>query len=430
MAVRLKHALSPAAYADQLAKEKLRELEPEVIATVEGKLFNTNIQLDAVDIEGAYNHAWHGVVQMIASGEPVNNLPGLLVHITYKRAVDAFRQRQPDHLDRYVDDLSGESDTVDLLDVVHAKVKMSGLLERVQKRLNPSEQTIIALCVIHGYSGPQAAEIMGIPYKTFKRTFDDATKRINGIVAGMVSRGCGDEEWSRALRAYAHGVMDQTSPDYQRITDHLQTCAACKRYVNGLQGLAALLPAPLGLPLAPISHPTLLTHLVHAASHATRLVRTPFASTTGVQAPASATGGLTGTLGTGTLIKAAAIIAATAAVGVSIPVLTAHSAAHQRTQSKQTNPTSITSGRLTPASAPRTPARRPHRDQRQRHQTPPSRRPRLEEAVPATTEPHASVPPANAAAQPTSVSPAPHPPHPRCENEGEFSFERQSAQEC
>lgn len=156
-------------------------------------------------------------------------------------------------------------------------------------------------------------------------------KKIGGIIAAMDSRGCGDDEWARALRSFALGLMSEDSPDYKRIAEHVGECASCKRYVGGLRGLAAVLP-PFGLPLAPVGHDlsALLAHLHELfAPHGAVAAGTAGAQTTATVASGTAVGTAAATGGGWTVLGSSAakmvVVVGLATVGtLSVHALVTH----------------------------------------------------------------------------------------------------------
>lgn len=232
--------------------EALKEV---VLRSVRGRLLARGVRLDWIDLEAAYNHAWHGVCQAVARGGHARNLPGLLVDVTDKRAIDIYRQRNEA---LYADaDVESQAVEVDLAKRVDDQQKIELLVERLKDCLNDVQRRAVALCVLQGYTRAEAARILGMNEAAFGKVMDRAIKRIAGVAAAMEPRGCGDDEWGRALRSYALGAMSEDSPDYARVATHIRGCASCKRYVMGLRGLAVLLP-PLGRPghgwAAPLSY--------------------------------------------------------------------------------------------------------------------------------------------------------------------------------
>ncbi len=170
---------------------------------------------------------------------------------------------------------------------------------------------------------------------------DRATKKISGVVAAMDGRGCGDDEWARALRSFALGVIGEDSPDYERVTAHVRECPSCERYVVGLRGLAAVLP-PLGLPLAPVGRDAgdLLAHLhrlfaphgVAAGAAGAQTTATLASSTAAGSAAAAGGGGWT--LVGGGVAKVAVVAGLAAAGALSVHALGVHPpAGHHRSAS-------------------------------------------------------------------------------------------------
>ncbi|HLM85189.1 MAG TPA: hypothetical protein VK272_03265 [Solirubrobacteraceae bacterium] len=80
-------------------------------ATVQGKLAARKMLVVKDDLEEAYNQAWHGVCEKIKGGEKIENLTGMLVLVTWRRAVDIYRSNHPaEHEDVDVADRGIEPD--------------------------------------------------------------------------------------------------------------------------------------------------------------------------------------------------------------------------------------------------------------------------------------------------------------------------------
>jgi DNA-directed RNA polymerase specialized sigma24 family protein len=241
-------SMSPRREAETLADANYEVLKEVVLRSVRSRLLASGVRLDWLDLEEAYNQAWHGVCQVIVEGRRVENLPGLLVDISGKRAIDIYRQRN----EAMFADADVEARVVecDLAERVDDRQKIDRLLERLRDRLSDVQRNAVALCLLHGYTRPEAARILDIEPAAFEKVMDRTTKKISGMIAAMDGRGCGDDEWARALRLFALGMTNEDSPDYGRVASHVRECASCERYVLALRGLAAVLP-PLGLPLVP-----------------------------------------------------------------------------------------------------------------------------------------------------------------------------------
>jgi RNA polymerase sigma factor (sigma-70 family) len=287
------------------------------------------------DLEVAYNEGWQGVTQHIIRGRPVAPLEGLLYTMTHRRAIDIYRARQER---RRVDlDLEQHGVEPDLAEQVDDQEKLTRLLGRLQERLNEKERRAVTLCVLHGYKRPEAADLLGIERVVFERIMDGATKKMSGIVASIEARGCGGDEWSRLMRAFALGLLSEEETDYRRALEHVEgpdACEACRRYVRGLRGLAAVLP-----PLLPAGgHQTgLFTYLHrlvgggHAATSGSSIALQGSTATGATVAGPTTAGGLSGLLGSGAL-KAAFVAAGIAAAGSVVLPATPRDHSHGRTQ--------------------------------------------------------------------------------------------------
>jgi DNA-directed RNA polymerase specialized sigma24 family protein len=150
---------SPEQRAERAANENYDELQAEVIGTVRGKLASRKMLLDESDLEEAYCQAWHGVCETIKRGTTVSNLTGLLVEITWRRAVDIYRELRPGQRVDVGDEHSVDLDVDGQLD---DQIKLRRFISRVRGRLNPRECEAVSLCVIHGYPRPEAAKLLGV----------------------------------------------------------------------------------------------------------------------------------------------------------------------------------------------------------------------------------------------------------------------------
>ncbi|HEY3944442.1 MAG TPA: sigma-70 family RNA polymerase sigma factor [Solirubrobacteraceae bacterium] len=313
--------LAPAEQAQALADEHLVAMMPAVVGVAERRLGPLFADLDKKDVEAAYNLAWHGVWEMVARGEPIENLKALLVHITVLRSKDIHRTR---HAEMHTDaDLETQAVEVDLAEQADDRGKLMGLFERLKDRLNTNERKAVTLCILHGYSRAEAAKELGMPERKFQRIMDEAWKKVTSVAAGLDGRGCADGEWARALRSYALHLIDEDHPDYSKVAEHIEGCAPCRHYVRGLEGLAAVMP-PLGFRFVPYGHHH--PGIIHTAIEA---VHRLFG---GHGASAATGGGSTAgaaAAGAGT-VKVAAIVVVSLAVvgGVSIHAATSSHHTH------------------------------------------------------------------------------------------------------
>ena len=305
--------------AEWTAQAHYRSLEKEVVGVVGRRLSARNMRLDRSDLEEAYCQAWHGVCEQIVRGVKIANLTGMLVEITWRRAVDGYREmRTGEHADV---DIDAHGVEVDLDERLDDQEKLQRFIRRLKRRLSRQEREAVSLCLIHGYSRPEARELLGIEdEERMQKLMDRATGKIGGIVAGIDARGCGGDEWARLLRAYALGLLGEDERDYRRAGEHIDECGSCRRYVMGLRGLAAIVP-PVGLPLMPVGgHETsILTHLErlfggHPSASATAAGALRSTATAG--AGGAAGGGAPAIGSIGAAKGVAAVLLAVAAAGV------------------------------------------------------------------------------------------------------------------
>ncbi len=322
MSVRLARAESFKEQAERVSKEHYGSLESEVVAVVRRRLLSRKMHLDHAELEGAYCQAWHGVIEEIKRGNKIRNLTGMLVDITWRRAVDAYRESRPAH--RAEVDIEAHAVEVDLDEQLDDQAKLQRFIKRLKGRLSEQECQAVGLCLIHGYTRPEARKLLGIKDEArMQKLMDGATKKIGVIVASISARGCGDDEWARLMRDYALGLLTEDDRDYRRATDHIKDCTLCHRYVMGLRGLAAVIP-PVGLPLMPgggheagiLAH---LEHLFrgHGTASATASTALQSTATAGSAGAAGGGAGVIGSLG-GAKGLAFVLVAAAAAGAATI----------------------------------------------------------------------------------------------------------------
>jgi DNA-directed RNA polymerase specialized sigma24 family protein len=243
MTVRLRYH-TPAEEADAIVTANYMVMMEEILRSVGGRLRAEGITtLIRQDLEVAYNEGWQCLTQHIIQGRPVMSLAALLSTMVHRRAIDLYRAKQEAR--RVEMDLEQQGVELDLAARVDDQEKLTKLLDRLKDRLNDKERRAVTLCLLHGYRRQEAADLLGIDRVVFERIMDGAMKKMAGVIACIEARGCGGEEWSRLMRAYALGMLSEGEPDYQRALQHVdgaEPCEACRRYVHGLRGLAAVLP--------------------------------------------------------------------------------------------------------------------------------------------------------------------------------------------
>lgn len=299
--------------AEWTVDKHYRSLEGEVIGKVDRKLSARNMRLDHSDLEEAYCQAWHGVCEQIADGVKIASLTAMLVEVTWRRAVDSYREL---HASQYADiDLDSSGVELDLDKRLDDQAKLQRLIDRLKRRLSQQECQVISLCWIHGYTRPEARRLLGIKDEArMQKLMDRATKKIGGVVAGIDARGCGGEEWAGMLRAYALGLLGEDEHDHRRASEHTEECASCRRYVTALRRVAAVVP-----PFVPPA--------IHRANALTQLHRffaellgSSPAPTTAATATGSAAGGGATVMGSLGGVKVAAVIVVAAAAGATAAI--------------------------------------------------------------------------------------------------------------
>lgn len=337
---------SPEQQAEKTINERYHQLQAEVTTTVRHKLLARKMHIDESDLEESYCQAWHGVYERIKQRKQISNLTGMLVEITWRRAVDTYRELHPSQ--QAALDVEEPITVLDLDAQLDDRIKFKRFIAQVRRNLNPRECEAVSLCVIHGYPRAEAARIMGLQRRQIEKLMDGATKKIGGIAASIAGRGCGSEEWARLMRSYALGVIAEDDRDYPRAAKHVAQCAACNRYVNGLRGLTAILPP--GLPVGPL---VVTGHNNGIVSYLERLFRVGhttggrIAGGEGALRSGESAGGLAGTLGTATIAKGVAVVVAgAAALTIATHDQKAHVHAHQpspATTQSQTPPGAVAS---------------------------------------------------------------------------------------
>ena len=308
---------SPEQQAEKTVNDQYHELQAEVIGTVRRRLASRKMLVDDSDLDEAYCQAWHGVFETIKRGTQVSNLTGILIEITWRRTVDIYRELRPSQ--RVELDLEQTAVDLELDAQLDDQIKLKRFIAQLRSRLNPRECEAVSLCMIHGYPRAEAAKLMGLQRRQIEKLMDGATKKIGGIVASIATRGCGGDEWARLMQGYALGLIAEDDRDYPRAAEHVAQCAVCRRYVNGLRGLAATLPPALPFgPVANVGHGAgilaYLERLFRAGHGGGRISGAGDAlKSAGAGGGGAGAGGLAGSLGAGPIAKGVVAVAVGAA---------------------------------------------------------------------------------------------------------------------
>lgn len=312
---------------EQLAEDHYKQLKPRVLAAVARRLsgHQPRIEVDRLDLEGAYNGAWHAICRHKAKGGTIRTLDGLLIAATYRLALNVPRAGKDSR--RVAADLDARPDaSFDLAKAAEDRLLLQELFSRLAYRLNAKERRGVVLCLLYGYSRAEAAGALGIREPAFQKMMDRAMRKVDAVVAGIRARGCGEAEWAEEVRSIALGSLSQDGPGYQRVREHLDACRDCRRYAAGLEGLA-LLP-PIGAPLLRFLHHTSVLARIGGLFGNRSGGLSGAASQGGVTSRAGS-GGMASLLGGGAAAKTAAVIVVAAGMAAAtVPALSSHASAH------------------------------------------------------------------------------------------------------
>ncbi len=233
---------------ERLIAENYEELKDEVLATVRGKLAADNLHPDPLDLDAAYNGAWHALYERHnKQSEPVANLGGWLALIAYRRAIDDIRRSRLQHHvqggEEVMDRLGYEPD---LDEEVADRDRYRQWLLSLRLRLNARERQAVSLCVLHEHSRREASEIMGIDIKRLDKIIGAANRKLDGLVE-TISRGDWCRQQQSLIKAFALGLHDDDGERRELAIHHVMGCPACASYVRSIRGLTGILPVPAAL---------------------------------------------------------------------------------------------------------------------------------------------------------------------------------------
>lgn len=224
--------------AEAFLADEYEENKAEVQRTVAAKLGADGVA--GVDLDAAYNEAWHALYLRLQEDEEVENRKGFLVTVTYRRALSELRAA---HLERTTDavelaEIGVEPDIDARLD---AEMQLRHFVQGLRAQLDERELQAATLCHLQGLSRPEAAKVIGIAPRRMEKLMDRASKRINAVI-GTVRPGELCDDFDSLVRAFAVGLLDEDGERYAIARDHLASCPACRRKVLVLRGLGAIVP--------------------------------------------------------------------------------------------------------------------------------------------------------------------------------------------
>lgn len=221
---------------DRLLRDQLPGLRPVVLARARQRLRTYGLTLDEGDLESCYLAAWASVHARLARGGQVENVGGLLVVLTFRRAIDVHRRRPPGI--ELTLDLTEPADPTEPADVAAGnRETIRWLREAIDFELSGRERQALAACWWRGLTRTEAASILGIPEKRMQKLMDDATAKMRGALRAIAEgRWC--EHRASLIKGYALGLLDPTGERHRQAREHLEHCAACRSRVRTL-GLQA-----------------------------------------------------------------------------------------------------------------------------------------------------------------------------------------------
>jgi DNA-directed RNA polymerase specialized sigma24 family protein len=290
--------------ADKVIGEEYEAFKSDVLRVVGGKLAASKIRFADLDMDGFYNQAWYGLYTKLLDGQAIESRKGLLVQMTYRRAIDEYRTLHPDrYADPVVLETLGADDPID--ETLDQQLEFKQFVEGMRSTLNQRELRAATLCYVYGFSRPEAAEQVGVRPKRMEKIMDEVSKKMRPVLAS-IKEGTWCEDRATLINQYALGALEPGTPEYEEAVSHLEDCPGCRRHVLGTRGLTAV-TIPSGL---------LLLALTGAAAGAAGVATAAAAAGSGgAGAGAGAGGAGAGAAGgIGSVAQTAAIVASVAAL--------------------------------------------------------------------------------------------------------------------
>jgi DNA-directed RNA polymerase specialized sigma24 family protein len=233
-------------HADQVIGAEYEAFKDEVTRTVVGKLGASKIRFAELDVDSFYNQAWFGLYTKLSDGQEIENRKGLLVQMTYRRAIDEYRSLHPDRqADPVVLETLGAEDPI--AETMDQQREFKHFVEGMRSELTQRELQAATLCYVYGLSRPEAAEQVGVRPKRMEKIMDEVSRKMRPVLAS-IKGGTWCEDRAVLVNQYALGALDADSDDYREAVDHLTDCPGCRRHVMGTRGLTAV-TIPSGLML-------------------------------------------------------------------------------------------------------------------------------------------------------------------------------------
>lgn len=224
--------------ADRVLSEEYEAFRTEVTRSVAGKLSASRIQFADIDMDGFYNQAWYGLYTKLQAGDEIENRKGLLINMTYRRAIDEYRSLHPDR-QAGAEPLEalGVEDSID--ETLDRQTQFRQFVEGMRSSLNDRELKAATLCYVYGLSRPEAAEQVGVRPKRMEKIMDEVSRKMRPLLA-HIKDGEWCEQRAELINLYALGALDEDSDEYREAVDHLANCSGCRRHVLGTRGMTAV----------------------------------------------------------------------------------------------------------------------------------------------------------------------------------------------
>ncbi|MBI2690957.1 MAG: sigma-70 family RNA polymerase sigma factor [Solirubrobacterales bacterium] len=232
--------------ADEVIGAEYDAFKDEVTRTAAGKLGASKIRFAELDMDGFYNQAWFGLYTKLQDGQQIENRKGLLIQMTYRRAIDEYRTLHPD---RQADPVVLETLGVDnpIEETIDQQQEFKHFVEGMRSELNQRELQAATLCYVYGMSRPEAAEQVGVRPKRMEKIMDEVSRKMRPVLAS-IKEGNWCEDRAVLINQFALGALDPEGSDYREAIDHLEDCPGCRRHVMGTRGLTAVtIPSALML---------------------------------------------------------------------------------------------------------------------------------------------------------------------------------------
>jgi hypothetical protein len=98
-------------------------------------------------------------------------------------------------------------------------IKLRQFVEGLKERLTKRELEAAVLCYIHGYSRPEAAEILSVEPKRMEKIMDGVSKKVGGFVR-RIETGAWCDSRRSLMNAYAFGVLDRNGERHRLASEH------------------------------------------------------------------------------------------------------------------------------------------------------------------------------------------------------------------